>query len=338
MNIEPMLESSPLITVVTLVFNTGKYVLKGLDSVKNQTYPKELIQHLIIDDCSTDDSVELIEKWISANNYSCTFIKQEKNQGICAGLNQALSLAKGKYFIGLPDDFWKPEKLEKEIAIFDDLSKDYAVLYTNVDFCDENDTIYQENVVHGDSTVEGDVFEHLLRTKTFIFGPAAIYRTESLRVVGGYDISLKFEDYDMLLRLAKDYKFKYVNHSFTVYRHYTSRKGLSRSVQESGIDQLEFIKTIVKFLGNGAKTDQIILSKIYKKHVYYQIKTNRNPIELDALLKEPDMRDLEIINYYKQKRIFSSFKQFIKGMKAYKGAKRISKRDYFYLLRSYFRN
>ncbi len=66
-----MSESSPLITVVTLVFNTGKYVLKGLESVKNQTYPKELIQHLIIDDCSTDDSVELIEKWISVSHYNC---------------------------------------------------------------------------------------------------------------------------------------------------------------------------------------------------------------------------------------------------------------------------
>lgn len=331
-----MKHSLPTVTVVTLVYNTGSFVVRGLASVKNQNYPQELIQHIIIDDASQDDSVQRIDSWIRENDYPCIFIKRDKNRGICAGLNEALDLAEGKYFIGLPDDLWKAEKLAVEIPLFEALSDDYALIYTNVDFCDEEDRVYETNVKHGDSGIEGNAFEHLLRTKTFIFGPAAIYRTEALRSVGGYDATLKFEDYDMLLRLANRFKFKYIDHSLTLYRHYTSRKSLANTVQEKAVDQLEFIKSMVKFLGQHEATDRIILSKIYKKHSYYQIKNGRSPLLPDELLHEPDMRDRELLDYFKQKRDFKGYRIYLNGMVSDGNQRRLSKRDYYYLLRKYF--
>src|SRR6188474_3378131 len=101
-------KSLPLVTVFSLVYNTGKYVIEAIESVKANNYPN--IQHIIIDDCSYDGvSTELVSDWIKENNYNCTFIKHEKNQGICRTLNEILRLAKGKYIFGVSDDLIMPD-------------------------------------------------------------------------------------------------------------------------------------------------------------------------------------------------------------------------------------
>ena len=58
-------------------------------------------EHIIIDDCSTDNSVKVIENWIKENDYECTFIKHEVNQGICKTLNESIKLP-GTFHLFLP--------------------------------------------------------------------------------------------------------------------------------------------------------------------------------------------------------------------------------------------
>ena len=65
---EKEVERVPLVTVITLVYNTGKYMPATLASIKNQTYSN--IQHIIVDDCSTDDSVNIVEVWLAQNDYT----------------------------------------------------------------------------------------------------------------------------------------------------------------------------------------------------------------------------------------------------------------------------
>src|SRR4030088_2033773 len=84
-----------LVSTIVLSYNHCKYVLETLESVKAQTYqPTQLI---ILDDCSEDDSGAVIERWIQESNVDCTFIRHQKNQGICKSLNNALGVATGKY-------------------------------------------------------------------------------------------------------------------------------------------------------------------------------------------------------------------------------------------------
>ena len=59
------------VTVNVLTYNSSKYVLETLESIKTQTY-QPLILH-ICDDCSTDDTVKICKKWIGEN--SDRFIK-----------------------------------------------------------------------------------------------------------------------------------------------------------------------------------------------------------------------------------------------------------------------
>ena len=76
----------PLVSMIVPCYNQARFVLETLESVRAQTYkPTELI---IVDDCSSDDSVAIIEQWLQENGIHCTFIRHHKNRGICRSLNE----------------------------------------------------------------------------------------------------------------------------------------------------------------------------------------------------------------------------------------------------------
>jgi glycosyltransferase involved in cell wall biosynthesis len=102
----------PLVTIISPCYNHSKFVIESLESIKNQSYPN--IEHIIIDDCSSDDSVKKIEDWITANEYKCVFIKHKMNMGISYTLNKSLKTSKGKYWAGLStDDIAGHDRIEK---------------------------------------------------------------------------------------------------------------------------------------------------------------------------------------------------------------------------------
>src|SRR5580704_8434369 len=104
--------SNPLVSMIVVCYNQSRFVVETLESVKAQTYkPTQLV---IIDDCSLDDSVTVIENWLRKNRIDCTFVRHKKNQGICKTVNEALSLARGKYLSPIAsDDIWLPDKIAR---------------------------------------------------------------------------------------------------------------------------------------------------------------------------------------------------------------------------------
>lgn len=99
----------PAISLIIPVYNVEKYLVKALESVENQTFKN--FETIIVDDGSTDNSVEIAEKFCRKNK-NFILIKQE-NQGPAAARNTALSLCKGDY-IGFmdSDDYLEPQYLE----------------------------------------------------------------------------------------------------------------------------------------------------------------------------------------------------------------------------------
>jgi len=102
--------------MIVLSYNHSRFILETLESVRAQTYKNtELI---ILDDCSSDDSVSIIERWLQENAIACTFIRHQKNQGICKSLNETLAVATGKYIsMVASDDLWLPDKIARQVEI-----------------------------------------------------------------------------------------------------------------------------------------------------------------------------------------------------------------------------
>jgi glycosyltransferase involved in cell wall biosynthesis len=95
------LPSQPKITVIIPIYKGGKYLYYSLRSIQNQKLKE--IEILLIDDCSPDDSVQIIEKYMKEDP-RIRLIKNEKNRNILYSKSMAALNAKGKYILELDQD------------------------------------------------------------------------------------------------------------------------------------------------------------------------------------------------------------------------------------------
>jgi glycosyltransferase involved in cell wall biosynthesis len=212
--------TQPLVSVFVISFNQSAFVLETLDSVLSQTY--ENIQLVILDDCSQDNSRDIIKNWIDEHRVKCDFVVHTQNQGICRTLNEALSIARGKYIsMTASDDTWFPEKLEREVALMEAASEDIGVVYSDACLADVSgrrlDGMFIARHREFTSPPEGDIFDVLVHGN-FIPAHSALIRRKCFDVVGPYDERLKYEDWDMWLRIAAHFKYAFMPWPCGVYR------------------------------------------------------------------------------------------------------------------------
>ena len=104
---------TPLVSIITPSFNSEKFISETIQSVQNQTYKNW--EMIIVDDCSSDETVSIITRMALLDNRIQLF-QSEKNSGTGIARNTALGKSKGRYISFLDaDDLWKPQKLEKQI-------------------------------------------------------------------------------------------------------------------------------------------------------------------------------------------------------------------------------
>lgn len=115
-----------LVSIIMPSYNTAQYISKTIQSVLNQTYIDwELI---IVDDCSTDNTDEIIEPYLT--DLRIRYIKNDINSGAAISRNRALREAKGKWIAFLDsDDLWESQKLEKQVTFMK--KNGYAFSYTD---------------------------------------------------------------------------------------------------------------------------------------------------------------------------------------------------------------
>jgi glycosyltransferase involved in cell wall biosynthesis len=117
---------SPLVSIITPSYNCTATIEKTIKSVVAQTMKDW--EMLIVDDCSTDHSRELI-KSIIAVDYRIKLIERTWNAGPAIARNIAIEHAQGRYIAFLDaDDQWHPTKLEKQLKFMNE--KDIALSYT----------------------------------------------------------------------------------------------------------------------------------------------------------------------------------------------------------------
>jgi len=173
----------PLVTVLMPVYNTEKYLKEAMDSVLNQTFGD--FEFLIIDDGSTDNSVEIIKSYADKR---IRLIRNESNIKLIATLNKGIDISKGKYICRVDaDDICINTRIEKQ-AGFMEAHPDYAACSSGVEIFFENTdrsfniiykkftdeirimTLYQNHFVHPASFIRKDfINERNLRfNKNFI--------------------------------------------------------------------------------------------------------------------------------------------------------------------------
>ena len=101
-----------LVSVVMSVYNDEQYLKESLDSIFAQTI--QYFELIIVDDCSTDRTVEIIENY---HDDRIRLIRNTENRGLTRNLNTALEYVQGTYIARMDgDDKSRPERFEKQIA------------------------------------------------------------------------------------------------------------------------------------------------------------------------------------------------------------------------------
>lgn len=126
-----------LVSVITPSYNCEKFIGQTIESIQSQTYKNWEL--LITDDCSTDGSREVIERYAAADS-RIRLIKLTENSGAGVARNTSIEAARGRYIAFCDsDDRWYPEKLERQLKFMSE--GDYGLTYTSYDCCNEADEI-----------------------------------------------------------------------------------------------------------------------------------------------------------------------------------------------------
>jgi glycosyltransferase involved in cell wall biosynthesis len=206
--------TEPLVSVICLCYNHERFVEEALQSVLHQTYKN--IQLVVVDDASTDKSSNVIST-VLRQNPSIQFLQLRQNEGNCKAFNKALKLTKGDFIIDFAtDDVMMPDKIERQVAFFQLLRKDYGVVFTDAIYIDSEgehlrdhfNYLFQKHLI--DFIPEGDVYRDVLTTY-FIPSPSMMMRREVIEALNGYDEELSYEDFDFWIRSSRICKYAYLN-------------------------------------------------------------------------------------------------------------------------------
>lgn len=121
---------SNLVSIITPTFNSEKYISETIQSVQNQTHQNW--EMIIVDDCSSDKTTEIVTNFISNEN-RIQLYKLESNSGAGIARNKALSFVKGDYIAFLDaDDLWLPNKLFAQLDFMEQNNLKFTFSYYNL--------------------------------------------------------------------------------------------------------------------------------------------------------------------------------------------------------------
>lgn len=212
-----MQDAAPgLVSILTPMYNTGKYVHRLLDSVLAQDYPR--IEMIVVDDGSTDGSRKVVEGYMdrfSERGYVLRYVYQA-NSGQSVAIRNGLPLVSGEY-LSWPDsdDFYAADDaISKMVGALESSSGEFQMVRTQVTYV-EDGTLrpFRVDGLQAKEEEGKSLFEDCLLAKNGFFYCAGSYlvRTAVLKEVTGFDIYTEKnagQNWQLLLPILYHYRCK----------------------------------------------------------------------------------------------------------------------------------
>lgn len=206
----------PLVSVIIPTYNQATFLQEALLSLLEQSYSN--LEVVIMDDGSTDSTPAVCQTFMTQDQRIRYF--RQTNRGPSAARNQAIIHSTGSYLCLLDsDDRMEPNKIELQLQIFaDDPSID--VVYTALYLIDAAGKRIGE--IRSQSFSPADFLAHMF-FRNVIPNPNTIMIKRECLIHHPYNEHFKHaEDYELMLRLAHLYRFKYLDTPLTSYRRHAS--------------------------------------------------------------------------------------------------------------------
>lgn len=255
--------NNQLVSIIVITYNSEKYVLETLDSIKNQTYQN--IELIISDDASKDKTIEICQKWIEQNKsrfINTKLITIDKNSGIPANCNRGVKEAKGEIIkLIAGDDCFFCDGIDKAVSAFSK-KMEIKVLQTTGDIF--NDSFFEDNKIRTwDQAKQFNFFEWsaqkqylALKYNFYLFTPAIFFKKEIFNNLYFDEEFKTIEDYPFWILLAKNgFKFYYEKIKTVKYRKRID------SVQQNdlGVFSIETLKRMIAIQNKYYKNISVFL-------------------------------------------------------------------------------
>jgi glycosyltransferase involved in cell wall biosynthesis len=212
----------PKISVIIPTYNRASVLLRAVNSVFCQTLQD--FELIIIDDCSTDSTEQVIK---GVCDVRIRYFKREKKENAAAARNVGIQCARAELVAFLDsDDEWLPRKLERQVALFKQAGLATAGVFSWM-------YLYPSRRRFSIllPTEKLSVYRQLLGKNILGSPSSAMIRKSCLEAVGFFDARLpSSEDYDLWLRLAKRYRIAVVNEPLVII-HAGGADRLSRNLE-----------------------------------------------------------------------------------------------------------
>ena len=216
-----MLEYTPLVSIITPVYNTDEKILaKMIESVISQTYTNW--EFCIADDASTSTKTIKTLKTYEKKYQNIKVVYRKSNGHISQASNSALSLASGEYVAFLDhDDMLSPNAVYEMVKKLNE-NRDLKLIYSDEDKIDENDNRFNPHFKSGwnpDMFFSQNYITHLTFLKKDVLNSIGGFRE-------GYEGS---QDYDLLLRSLEYIKENEIGRVEKILYHWRAIKGSTAS-------------------------------------------------------------------------------------------------------------
>lgn len=257
-------ETFPRISIVTPSFNQGQFLEETILSVLNQGYPD--LEYFVMDGRSTDNSVEVIQKYASR----LTYWESKPDRGQSHAINKGFKLATGELVAWLnSDDLLNPGALF-EVAEIWQTDQTLGFIHGISDIVDEDGK--PTGKTHGSSF---DFTDSLLASDNSVAQPSTFISHMALKEVGYLDEDLHMSmDWDLWLRIGNKYPVCFLPKVLSRSRFWALTK-TNTQVEKSGQDHV----TIVRKLSRTNQIDKMLrkqaLAAAYGRKAVLEFKKNK---------------------------------------------------------------
>ncbi|MDC0879641.1 glycosyltransferase [Flavobacteriaceae bacterium] len=223
----------PLVSVIIVTYNSSKYIIETLDSIKNQTYSN--IEIIITDDCSNDKTISRINNWLGRNKKikkSTKLLTSFKNKGTVKNYNRGFESASGEWIKTIAgDDSLEIDCIEKFVDYIN--NKRCEIVFSNVNLIKGSKKIKNISDTNFFDLNKKKQLKKILSNESQLFAPGLFIKKELISRFGAFNVKYRIiEDLPFWIKLSiNNVRFFSINEYLVNYRIHegnVSRSNLSR--------------------------------------------------------------------------------------------------------------
>ena len=245
---------NPTVSVIIPTYNRAHLVARAIQSVLNQTYKD--FELIIVDDGSTDNTEDIIKEF-QKKDERIKYIKHDKNRGGSAARNTGIKAARGNFIAFLDsDDEYLSYKLEKNVNILKNANSNVSIVYSNILIIDNK--IKFKGIKKG---ISGNIYNNILLTNFIHLNSVLVKRECFLKEL--FDERFpRHQEWDLWIRLAKKYKFTYIDDVLAIWYRDCSCNRVSDHIENTIIANKLFLKKYYNDLKNYPKFRSLRMREI----------------------------------------------------------------------------